>query len=84
MASKPASLNVCGRELVRIRGDISQEQLAAKCQLAGWDVSRAIIANIELGRRILTDGELAILARVLRAPLEEFYPREIRARLPKR
>lgn len=55
-----------------------------KCQLAGWDVSRDIIANIELGRRLLTDRELALLARLLDAPLEEFFPREIRAKLPRR
>lgn len=76
--------NVCGRELIRLRTakDLSQEQLAVKCQLAGWDVSRDIIANIELRRREVTDEELSILARVLDAPLEEFYPREIRSRLP--
>lgn len=86
MASRSPLLNVCGRELVRIRtaAGVSQEKLAAKCQLAGWDISRAIIANIELGRRVVADGELAVLARVLGAPLEEFFPREIRSRLPKK
>jgi transcriptional regulator with XRE-family HTH domain len=79
-------LNTCGRELIRIRSEaeLSQEELAADCQRAGWDVSRMIIANIELGRRVLTDLELSILARVLDVPLEEFYPRDIRVRLPKR
>lgn len=77
--------NVCGRELIRLRTvrDWSQEKLAAQCQLAGWDVSRDVIANIELRRREVTDEELSFLARVLRAPLEEFYPREIRAKLPR-
>lgn len=77
------SLNVCGREIVRLRGQqsLSQEQLAMKCQLAGWDVSRDIIANIELGRRIISDLELSILARVLDAPLKELYPAKIRVKL---
>lgn len=78
-------LNVCGREVIRVRGELnlSQEQLAVKCQLAGWDVSRDIIANIELGRRAVNDLELSVFARVLNTPIEALYPRKIRARLPR-
>lgn len=80
----PKSLNVCGREVVRLRtaAGLSQEQFAARCQRAGWDVSRDIIANVEMGRRSVRDDELAWLARVFKVSIEELYPAKIRSRLP--
>jgi len=48
-----SELNVCGPQVSRLRVNLgwSQPQLAAKCQIAGWDVSRDIIARIELKKR---------------------------------
>lgn len=73
-----SGLNICGPQIRRLRFQRgwSQPDLAAKCQLAGWDITRDIIANIELKRRSISDIELAILARVLQSPLREFYPRD--------
>jgi transcriptional regulator with XRE-family HTH domain len=62
----------------------SQEQLASKCQLAGWDISRDIVARIERRIRALTDADMAKLAMVFRVPLEELYPRDVRGKLPKK
>lgn len=53
-----------------------------KCQLAGWDVSRDIIARIELRIRRVDEWQLAFIACVLEAPIEELFPAKIRARLP--
>ena len=80
------NLNVCGKQVLRMRSEqgLSQTQLATKCQLAGWDISRDIINRIERRIRRVDDLDLAILAQVLQAPLEELYPRELRARLSKR
>lgn len=55
----------------------SQPQLAAKCQMAGWDVSRGIIAGIEGKMRCVADFEVVILARVLGVPLSQLYPDKI-------
>ena len=52
----------------------SQPELAAKCQLAGWDVSRDIIARIECRTRWVGDFELAILADVLKVEITELLP----------
>ena len=49
---------------------LSQAQFAAKCQLSGWDVSRDIVARIELQVRCVTDIELMTLAGVLRVPVD--------------
>ncbi len=78
-------MNVCGPQVARRRNQLgwSQPQLALKCQLSGWDVSRDIIARIEGQVRCVEDAELAVLARVLGVRLEELYPKEIRASLPK-
>ena len=46
----------------------SQPVLAAKYQLACWDVSRDIIARIELRVRWVADFELFLLAQVLDEP----------------
>ena len=54
---------------------LSQAQLAAKCQLAGWDVSRDIVARIELQVRCVTDIELVTLAGVLRVPVDALLPK---------
>lgn len=55
----------------------SQAQLAAKCQIAGWDVSRGIIAGIEGRMRCVSDFEVVILAAVLGTTLGDLYPKEI-------
>lgn len=55
----------------------SQTQLAAKCQMAGWDVSRGIIAGIEGRMRHVSDFELLILARVLKTEVSKLYPKKV-------
>lgn len=55
----------------------SQPQLAAKCQLAGWDVSRGIIAGIEGRMRCVYDFEVLILASVLGTTLADLYPAKV-------
>ena len=49
--------------------------LAAKCQLIGWDVTRDVIAGIELRRRWVADTELLLLAKVFKVKVADLYPR---------
>ena len=65
--SNPKSLNFCGPKVrrLRIERDWSQELLAGKCQLHGWDSSRDVIARIELPNRLVTDWEIIALAKAL-------------------
>lgn len=66
---------------IRMASDLSQEALAAKCQAAGWDVSRGTFAKIEAGLRRVNDAEVVILAKVMRLTvadlLEGFPVREV-------
>ena len=64
--------------ILRSRRGWSQPVLAAKCQLAGWDVSRDIIARIELRIRWVADFELMLLAQVLGVPVSNLLPRQVR------
>lgn len=61
----------------RMEAALSQEELAARCQAAGWDVSRGTFAKIEAGLRRVNDAEVVILAKVLKlsvADLLEGFP----------
>jgi transcriptional regulator with XRE-family HTH domain len=65
--------NVLGPALREIREslDLSQEDVAARLQRAGWSVDRTVVAKIESRRRCITDYELILLGRVLKfSPLE--------------
>ena len=81
-----APRNIVGRQVMLLRNerDWSQEKLAAVCQLAGWDVSRGVIARIEGGVRWVADFEVMKLASALRVSVPELYPKRNRAAfLPK-
>ena len=68
--------NIIGPNVRRLRNnqDISQEALAAKCQLIGWDISREGIAKIESQVRGVSDIELLKLAKALRVHFSVLFP----------
>jgi transcriptional regulator with XRE-family HTH domain len=67
--------NLIGPQVRRLRVamDWSQEDLAAACQRAGWDVPRSGIGKIESRLRCVTDFELIHLARALRCSVSELF-----------
>ena len=67
--------NICGEAVKRRRltQKLSQNDLACRCQRAGWDVENKLISKIETGLRELCDYEIRILAKVLKAKPEDFY-----------
>lgn len=60
--------NIIGPIVRRLRNAqaLSQEGLAAKCQLIGWDITREGIAKIEGQVRHVDDIEVVHLCRALR------------------
>ncbi len=60
-------MNLFGATLQSFRGTKgwTQEQMAARLQKNGWDIDMATLARIEIGKRTLTDFELAFFLRVL-------------------
>lgn len=59
--------NVSGEVVreTRERDNLSQEQLAARIQLAGLSITQKAISRIETGDRVVADYELEYLADAL-------------------
>ena len=54
---------------LREKAGISQEQLAAKLQLAGLNLNQKAVSRIETGDRVVPDFELNYFATVLGVPV---------------
>ena len=59
--------NIVGSLVSSLRKSIriSQNELAGRLQLLGWDVHKNAISQIEQGTRSVTDVELCLLAEAL-------------------
>lgn len=68
--------NVIGPHIRRLRSAsaLTQEDLAARCNLVGWDISRGTLAKIEARLRCITDIELYYLSRALKMNVNDLYP----------
>lgn len=55
----------------RIKKGCTQEQLAAKLQLEGCDMSRAAVAKIEMGARHIYAWEIKAFAKVLNTTYDD-------------
>lgn len=58
---------------LRERADLTQEQVAAKLQLSGCDITRSAVAKIEVGQRHLYPDEIILLRSILAASYEEIF-----------
>lgn len=65
--------NITGQRIkeLRIQRGLTQEQLAAKMQIAGIQINQKAISRIESGDRIITDYELMCLAEILRVSINQ-------------
>jgi transcriptional regulator with XRE-family HTH domain len=54
--------------------NLTQEQFAARCAVAGFEIPRGTLAKIEAQIRGATDMEIFVIALVLRVPLAELFP----------
>jgi transcriptional regulator with XRE-family HTH domain len=69
-------LNLIGPQLrkLRFKHDWSQNDLAIKLQLIGFDVGRSTIAKIEARLVWVGDWQLFYFTRVFKVELDELYP----------
>ena len=58
---------------LRERAKMTQEQVAAKLQIRGCDVTRSAVAKIEVGQRHLYPDEIILLKEILGATYEEIF-----------
>jgi transcriptional regulator with XRE-family HTH domain len=68
-------MNVIGPQVRKIREskNLTQEELAARCNVLGWNISRGTLAKIESQVRGVTDFEVVLLAKALKVKLNDLY-----------
>ncbi|MFA6962726.1 MAG: helix-turn-helix transcriptional regulator [Opitutaceae bacterium] len=69
-------MNLIGAELRNQREskDWSQDDLARRCQLMGWDISRETVTRIETRQRLVSDYEVCLLAVALGIDAHKLIP----------
>jgi transcriptional regulator with XRE-family HTH domain len=69
-------LNVIGRAVVRLRfaRGWTQDLLAARLQCQGADISRQMLANIEIGRTQVTDKHIIAFQKVFGVRVVRLFP----------
>lgn len=72
-------LNILGPKLRQVREERgwTQDQVAAKCQVLGFDLTRGTLAKIESRVRAVSDHEIPYLAKVLRCSIESLFPKRL-------
>lgn len=67
---KKVGLNI---RTLREKAGLTQEQLSAKLQVSGCDITRSALAKIEVGQRHLYPDEIVLLKRLLKVEYEDIF-----------
>lgn len=70
-----SSFNVTGKNIKKIRKDkkITQEDLCARMQVMGYQISRSDISKLENGKRFISDFEVVGFAQALKVEILELF-----------
>ena len=68
-------MNIIGTNVRKNResNGLTQDQLAAKCNLLQWNISRGTLAKIEAKVRRVTDIEVKLLAQALNISIGDLF-----------
>ncbi len=58
---------------LREKSGITQEELSAKLQLAGCDITRSAVAKIEVGQRHLYPDEIILIKQILDVSFDDIF-----------
>lgn len=58
---------------LRERAQMTQEQVAARLQVDGCDITRSALAKIEVGQRHLYPDEIILLRKILNVGFEDIF-----------
>lgn len=58
---------------LRERRNFTQEELSAKLQLHGCDITRSALAKIEVGQRHLYPDEILLIREILQVSFDEIF-----------
>lgn len=69
------AINVTGPKIRQLRETLgmTQDQLAARCQVLGLDLTRGTLAKIETQIRAVSDHELPFIARALKTSIDALF-----------
>ena len=59
--------------LIRESKKITQDELAAKLQIAGCDITRSAIAKIEVGQRHIYPDEIVLIKEILHTEFNDIF-----------
>lgn len=59
--------------LLREKAKLTQEQVSAKLQVNGCDITRSALAKIEVGQRHLYPDEVILLKEILNVSYDEIF-----------
>jgi transcriptional regulator with XRE-family HTH domain len=59
--------------ILREKASLTQEQLSAKLQIEGCDITRSALAKIEVGQRHLYPDEIILIKQILNVSYEEIF-----------
>lgn len=59
--------------ILREKKNLTQEQVAAKLQINGCDITRSAVAKIEVGQRHLYPDEIILLKKILNVEYDEIF-----------
>ena len=68
-------MNLIGPKIRSIREsqNLTQEELTARCNLAGWNISRGTLAKVEAQVRRITDIEVELISKALRVGVQDLF-----------
>lgn len=67
--------NICGKNIKKIRKEqkITQDELCARMQVMGYQISRSDISKLENGKKFITDFEVFGFSKALKVSILELY-----------
>ena len=70
-----SSFNITGKNIKKIRKDkkITQEDLCARMQVMGYQISRSDISKLENGKRFISDFEVLGFANDLKVGILDLF-----------
>ena len=58
---------------LREKAKMTQDELSAKMQIEGCDITRSALAKIEVGQRHLYPDEIIVIKKILKVSFEDIF-----------
>lgn len=75
MPNSNQEYNITGKNIKKLRKEykITQEELCARMQVMGYQISRSDISKLENGKRYISDFEVDGFAKALKVSILDLY-----------